>query len=678
MSWTTDLPPAQYLGLQTPAHELQRVVNEVYHAHTVAIDTETTGLIKCESIPLYWSIAWGHQRAMLDAALLPHFKVCFENPHITWPLANAKFDMHMLANVGIHITGKWHDVQVMHSLLFDDKPHALKLIAAHLLGWTWGSFEDQFGKITKEHGPQELIERAAATNLPLLTQYAANDAWGTLKIYEYLCDMLKRERTYSLFTRCPPYIETLWDVFSKVESPYTKVLWKTERRGIKLDKARLEEAKPEAKQKLDDLLREANMILRNEGLLHIFGGAPFNPRSSAHIRALADALNLKPMKYTKGGKTTGPQPSWDADALEAYKHESPIIDLILDYKSCDKLLGTYIEGLAGFLDKNDRIHANFNQSVARTGRLSSSEPNLQNIPKPENDEWKLRAAFITDPGYELICADYSQLEMRLLACAAQEQAMVDVFIRGWDVHAGNAALMFNGNYDDINNSKDLLKEAKKKQLDATQTLDLFESKLPGVCQRAQSYNTDVTTYLSACAGYRGAAKAIGFGLNYGMGPNKLAGDIGCSVEEAKEKIAQYKATYPAVERFMAEAIEEAKASGFAFTILGRRRNIPMIQSNNKGERALGERLAVNTQIQGSAADVTRMAHLNIDTIGLDRDYDCHSVLQVHDELVYEAPVQHVDYCLQVVEHMMASPFAVELLCPLIAEGGRGKNWMEAK
>jgi len=242
MSWNIDLPTAQYVGHQTPPHEIQRIVTEVYHSPVVGIDSETTGLVKWKDIPLYWSIAWGNQRATLHADVLPYFTSCFQNDHITWALANAKYDMHMFANLGHYIRGKWHDIQVMHALLFDDKPHRLKYVAQHILGWTWADFQDQFGKISAKQTPQQLIERAERENFSLLVEYASNDAWGTLKCYEALKAMLEREGTFSLFRDTPPYISTLWDFFVKVEAPFTKTLWKMERRGIKVDRNRFAEA----------------------------------------------------------------------------------------------------------------------------------------------------------------------------------------------------------------------------------------------------------------------------------------------------------------------------------------------------------------------------------------------------------------------------------------------------
>lgn len=1026
MSWNIDLPKAQYIGHQTSADVLQRTINEVYNSEIVGIDSETTGLVKWKDIPLYWSIAWGHQRATVHADMLPYFTPCFQNDKTIWALANAKYDMHMFANLGHYIRGRWHDVQVMHALLFDDKPHKLKYIAQHILNWTWADFQDQFGKISAKQSPQQLIQRAERENFSLLVEYASNDAWGTLKAYEVLRSMLMREATFSLFRDKPPYIETLWDFFCKIEAPYTKTLWKMERRGIKVDRGRFAAARPEAEKKIAEIERDITRL----------AGSTINPNSPVQVAAYANSVGIKPLKWTKGGKSGERKASWDADTLEHYRNDVPVFGLILDHRAYSKLLGTYIIGLHELLDPFDRIHSNFNQDVARcmpagelvltnrgyipvetvkkgdlvlshtgtprkvtatskhapapiykvtldngmtlrtngqhpylsgndwvpaeclglghvvrvygdaehwgvipqwsdyqvsswgrvrttegqilkqttkdkyghlkvtltrngaqdrrkgnrkdisvhrlvaatfsptdsnsnknvlvrhlngiawdnnhcnllfgtvqenikdaqehgtmhgapklskedvdyirrvatlgqaanpasklsyekaqqirelyasgdvgraelarmygvpfqsvdsiikdktwvvpraglsaeelgerfgvsagcirdiwakrrwskeeenaekvpvvvfttatvvsveieepqvtygltvevdhshvtggivthnTGRLSSSDPNLQNIPRPENDHWNLRGAFVTDPGWKVLAADYSQLEMRLLAAAAQEKSMADIFMRGWDIHAGNAALMFDLEYTDVDASKDVLKKIGK--LTPEDALHEAESKLPGIQQRAYAHNVSVEAYLRECAACRSAAKSIGFGLNYGMGPGKLANSLGISVDDAKAKITQYKSTYPAVEAFMAEAVEEGRKYGFAFTIMGRRRNIPMIASSNKGEQALGERLAVNTQIQGSAADVTRMAQVAIDTCGLDRVYGCYNTLQVHDELVFECPAETIMAARDEIEELMAHPFSEDLMCPLVAEAGIGDSWGEAK
>lgn len=662
--WNIELPDTLYLSGESSHDEIQALVNEVSANKVVAIDTETTGLSKWQDIPLYWSLAWGERRATMRADTLPFFRDVFAQQDKWWVLANAKYDNHILGNFGITLAGEWHDVQVMHALLYEDKPHKLKFICKHLLDWTWADFEDTFGKITKNNPPEAVMMKAEQEDMNLLIEYAANDAWGTLKAFYNMKAQLEREFTFSLFNNKPPYINTLWDFFHKIEVPYTKVLWKMERRGIKVNMAQFDKARPEAEKKIKEVEKE---IVKTAGYM-------LNPASPMQLRKyFMEVEKLEPLSYTKGGKTGNRQPQTNEAFLSYYRRESPMADLILTHREYTKLLGTYINGLSDKVDPWDRIHANFNQDVARTGRLSSSDPNLQNIPRPENDHWNLRSAFVTEPGWKMLAADYGQLEMRLLAAASLEESMIDVFRRGWDIHSGNAALMYDVPYEDITAGKKLAKDVG--DIPASELEGEVEKLSAGMSQRG---SFDLVQYIKDCSEHRNDAKSIGFGLNYGMGEGRLAATLGVSREVAAAKIVKYKDTYPAVENFMYEAIEEGRKYGYSFTLMGRRRNIPMIASSRKNEQAMGERLAVNTQIQGSAADVCRMAQINIDAMGLDRDYDCHAVLQVHDELVFECPAEVLHIVKPEIEELMAHPFCVELACPLEAEAGTGDSWGEAK
>lgn len=655
--------------------DLGTIIREVTAEEYVAIDTETTGLVKWQDIPLFFSLAWGrNRRVTLSAEFLPYFLEAFADPNKEWILANAKFDAHMLANVGVVLQGRLNDVQVMHALLYEDKPHKLKFIAQHILGWTWADFQDTFGKIGKKQSARELLEKAARENFPLLVEYAANDAWGTLLIYRELQKQLESSFTHSLFSNIPPYINTMWDYFDKVEVPYTRVLWKQERRGILIDVARLDKARPEAESEINRVGRE---------LVHI-AGRMINLNSPDQMRAyFVEELGLKPLKMTKGGKSGNRQASVDADFLEHYKHDHPACSLALEHREYTKLHGTYLVGIRDLCDPTGRIHSSFNQDIARTGRLSSSDPNLQNIPRPENDRWGMRDAFITLPGWGILALDYSQLEMRLLAAAAMEESMIDIFRRGWDIHQGNASLMFGLPYEHIEFCREVLdKGLKKKKIEPTDLLQIIQQDAQDMLSTIQQrYGLSVDgalAYVRECVKARSDSKNIGFGLNYGMGAGKLSRQINSSLQEAQDKIATYKGTYPAVDKFFKEAVEEGKKYGYSFTVLGRRRNIPMILSHRKDEQALGERLSVNTQIQGSAADVVKMAQLNIDAMDYERKYECHSLLQVHDELVFEAPMEVLEEVRPEIEYLMAHPFCIELSCPLEATGGTGSSWGAAK
>jgi DNA polymerase-1 len=585
----------------------------------------------------------------MNSSTLPFFQAAFEDPEKSWVMANAKYDTHILANVGVNIAGELRDTQVMHALLYEDRPHGLKHMAQHILGWKWSDFQDTFGKISKARGvtAEDVIRRAEAENFNLLVEYAANDAWGTWNVYKKLEQQLTEAVTHSLYTDTWPHINTLWDLFSKIEVPYTKVLWKNERAGIKLDVAYLEKCAPEIKKGIHKLGRE---ITREAGF-------NINPESPQQLRELFfDKMGINPLKQTKGGKTGVRHPSTDKGVLVKLAESHPIAEKILEYRKLSKLYGTYILGLAAAADPNGRIHARFNQDVTRTGRLSSSNPNMQNIPRPDNDAWGLRKAFIPEEGNCIIAGDYKQLEMRLLACAALEQDMIDIFARDWDIHMGNASLMFDIPYEEIEDAKQIEKQVKTGELE----------------------EDAMTPHVTECLQARAAAKAIGFGLNYGMGAKKLAGTLKCSMGEAQQKIKTYRGTYPAVDNFYKEAIEETEKYGYAFTLLGRRRNVPEILSTRKDERHRAERIAVNTQIQGSAADVVKMAQIVCDSAELEERYGCHMLLQIHDELVFECPIETAQEAMEEVRLLMENSLPEPLPVALGVDIGMGNSWMAAK
>lgn len=653
--WNIDVPTSEYYG-PLPLNprgivpgELCSLIRELEQCREIAIDSETTGLVVYEDHVLYWSLAWGNRRCTLHASLLPYFQHIFNDPYRVWIFANAKFDMHMFAQMGVYFAGIVHCTQVMHSLLFEEMSHRLKDMAKHLLGWRWSDFQDTFGKITVNFSPLELIQKAEAENFPLLVEYAANDAWGTLGVYRDLKARLQDAYTHSLFRDIPPYIDTLWDLFTKVEAPYTKVLWKNERNGILIDVEYLARIEPQAKKEIEDL--EIN-ICRQVGWM-------INVRSTPDLRRyFFDQCQMTPKKMTSGGQSGVKTGSVDVDFLTYAAEEMghPVASMILEHRNLTKLYGTYIQGIYGFVDNGHRIHTRFNQDVTRTGRLSSSDPNLQNIPNEERDKWGLRKAFIAPPGYELIVADYNQLEMRLLAAAAREKDMIDIFLRNWDIHMGNASMMMNIPYDEIAEAKKIDKKVKEGSLAAIA----------------------LTARVLECLHARAAAKNIGFGLNYGMGAGKLANDLGISRAEAEYKIQLYKKTYPAVTRFYEEAVALTRRTGYSFTILGRRRNLPNIQSSRKDERARAERQAINCEIQGTAADVMKMAQIMLDKAQLDVRYGCISLLNIHDELIHQCPKETAKIAGEEIKEWMEHPLHIDLDVPLTVAMGRASNWKDAK
>lgn len=692
MAWNVELPPAEYYTLAS-GPKLDALVREITAQKAVAIDTETDGLNLWKSIAHYWSLSWEdggvEKRVALEAATLPRFKDAFADREKTWVFANAKFDMHMLANVGTTFAGKCVDTSVMHALLYEEMPHGLKEMAKHLLGWKWTDFTATFGKVQsgycvcgstkaahKEGGfckksgcPQfhqvttlHVLREMERTNLQLLIEYAANDAYGTWKLYKKLHEQLLAEPTFSLYPDRYPFINTMGDYFYKVEVPFTKVLYTCERNGMKVDRQHLVDISPKIQQQIN-VLRKA--IVQEVGYV-------INPASDQQLREyFFGKLGLKPKKFTKGGKTGVKQPSVDAKFLESIEDDVPAAAMILELKKIEKQYGTYIEEMPSKLDPNDRVHMRLNQDVARTGRLSSSGPNMQNITAGEKDIFGLRKAFIADEDCDLIVADYSQLEMRLLAAASMEERMCDIFRRKWDIHMGNAAMVFNIPYEDMQKAKKADKLAK--------SMGSEEDAVAEVFQLDSTANVkEMVQYVHRCLKARGDVKTIGFGLNYGMKEKSLARRMGCSVEEAIDKMDQYMDAYPAVRTFFEEAVNEVRETGFAFTLLGRRRRLTDIWAPNTFDRYRAERQASNLPIQGTAADVCKMAMILVHEDNLQQKYDCRMQLQVHDELVFQCPKKATKEVIPIIRQWMEHPFPTDLAVELEVEIGSARSWGEAK
>lgn len=493
MAWNIEMPSAVWYTAESGNDRLQTLFNELHTVPVLALDTETTGLNTKKDIPLCWSLAWrdSHDmphRVCLHSDVLPYASNLFKQKDKDWILCNAKYDTHILANVDIYIGGNLRDISVMHALLYEEQPHSLDHMGHTLLGWSW---KDLFAKWDKKQFPNvgDYILHIMNTECTKLVEYASNDAYGTLKIYELLKKELLNAASWSLYNsdyvnahkaemRYPLQIDTLWDYYNQVETPFTKVLWKCERNGVLVDSAYLKGIEVPVRAEL----KEVERALYKEAQM------PLNPNSPMQLRQyFFGKLGLQPKRFTKGGKSGNKQPSVDFDYLQelAEEENNEVAKILMRHRDLSKLLGTYVEGLGEAQDQYGRVHTKFNQDVARTGRLSSSNPNVQNIPRPETDKFRIRKAFVAEPGNTLIVADYEQLEMRLLAWAAGEQDMIDIFLRGWDIHMGNASLVFGKPYEDI---------AKAKKIK--------DGKLPG---------EEFTDYYKECLEDRYAAKAIGFG-----------------------------------------------------------------------------------------------------------------------------------------------------------------------
>lgn len=707
MTWNINLPDAEWYTLSSEG--LDGLIREINDQEVVAIDTETTGLKVWQDKTLFWSLSWGdHRRICMPADTLHCFEDAFADEGKRWVFANAKFDMHMLANGGEHvagvtIAGECVDTAVMHALLYEEESHALKDMAKKVLGWRWTDFFDTFKPLmvpdhdpnkprkklkaggfsrpTRRESVREMLIRCYETDLPRLVDYASNDAYGTLRLYEKLKDELEKTAVYSLY---PEWMPTMAHIFFLTEVPFTKVLWQCERNGVYVDRPYLQNLRGPMQTEHERLSREMQLLwaekvrasAKAEGRVLQPHELIFNPNSVDQLRRyFVEFEGLRPIMFTKGGKSGVKQASVDKGFLEHYEHDSEMAACVLKDRKLTKLIGTYIDGADEHLDPEGRIHTRFNQDVARTGRLSSSSPNLQNIPTPEKDKYKLRGAFQATPGKDtvLIVGDYEQLEMRLLACATVTdmnpegaKEMIQIFLDGKDIHMGNAAMVFGPIVKREHGwdlTYDFLKEAKK--VDGK----VKSGELPPEARTARH---------AIALEKRNHIKSVGFGMNYGMKENKLARQLGISREEAKSIIDAYLATYPAVQGFYDSAIAETQQTGFSFTLLGRRRFHPGIRSHNTMDRWSEERKAVNCQIQGTAADAVRLAMLNISKARLDLKYGCKMLLQIHDELMFECPRSTAEAAMAEIKELMEHPFPTDLKVPLNVSIGIGPAWDKAK
>ena len=630
--WNTGIPNAEWFDKDSPG--LPEFIREVADQRQIAIDTETTGLNVWKDLPLFWSISWGHRRVCLPADTLPLFHEAFANEKTHWYFANAKYDMHILANYGIHPRGSLVDIQVMHALLYDDKPHGLKYIAKEVLGWRWSDFSDTF-KIGPGRTYQDELMSAYHTDRSRLVEYAANDAYGTMQAGLVLNSELERTVTFGGY----PYLyNTLGDIFWKTEVPFTRVLYKMEREGVLLDLDYLQSVGDPIDTRRTEIEKE---WFRMNGPLNISSTADL-------IKVLIDKEGLAPLKWTKGGASGIRKPCMDEEFLTAVAHKSHSAKLALEVRSLTKMKTNFIDGMRKFADPEGRVHARFNQDTARTGRLSCSAPPLQTIPNPEADEFKIRKGFRAKKGNKLICRDFEALEMRVLAAQSGEPDMMQVFANGWDIHMGNAAMVFGVPYEDIAKAK---KKAK----------------------------SELTDYDKECLEYRRRIKVVGFGLNYGMKEKLLAANLGSSVEHAVEIMNKYLNRYPAVKRFYARAIETTRASGgYAFSLIGRRRHLPNIDSHLDFERFRAERQASNMEVQGTAADIVRLAMLAIDEVGIEQRYGAKMVLQVHDELLFECPEETAEEANEEIKLWMSNSLPEDSEVKFTTSGSITDNWADAK
>jgi DNA polymerase-1 len=590
--------------------QFQHWLNRLQRADLFAFDTETTSLdyskaqlvgvsfaidpYKAAYVPLAHDYP-GAPDQLDRAAVLEQLRPLLEDPNKAKLGQNLKYDMHVLANYGIALKGIAHDTMLESYVLNSTATrHNMDDLAKKYLDVDTIRYEDVTGKGAKQIPFQEVaIEQAAP--------YAAEDADITLRLHRTL--LPKLEQQPSLFT-----------LYSEIEIPLISVLARIERNGVLIDTEML------ARQSLE----LASQIISIEHHAHDLAGHAFNLGSPKQIQEiLYDRLKLPVVKKTPKG-----QPCTDESVLQELAVDYPLPRLILEHRSLSKLKSTYIDKLPQQVDDGTgRIHTSYHQAVAATGRLSSTDPNLQNIPIRSEEGRKIRKAFIAPKGYKIVAADYSQIELRIMAHLSGDAGLLKAFTYGEDVHRATAAEVFGVAPDQVTN-------------------DL-----------------------------RRSAKAINFGLIYGMSSYGLAQQLGLSRNQAQTYIDLYFARYPSVKEFMDTIRTLAREQGYVETLFGRRLYLPDINSRNASQRQYAERTAINAPMQGTAADIIKRAMIAVDRWLQQDKPDAKMIMQVHDELVFEIAEDQLDECATLIRNIMES--AAKLRVPLLVDIGVGDNWDEA-
>lgn len=592
-----------YQYIDTP--KAQRILlDNLLKQKAVCFDTETTSLNELEAeligmsfsykkgLAYYIPISENQEEAQQTIEL---FRPFFEAENILKIAHNLKYDAKVLQNYNIDIKGKIFDTMIAHYLLNPDGRHGMDYLSEMYLDYKPVSIESLIGK----KGKNQLTLREV--DIETQTAYASEDADVTFQLYELFAPQLGKENLEKLFYN--------------VEMPLMRVLAKIELTGVKLDNNWLA-------QESIDLENDLRIL---EAKIFELSGENFNMNSPKQLgEILFDKMQLDP----KAKKTKTGQYATSEDVLQKLSSKHEIIASILEYRTLQKLKSTYVDALPSQIDvKDNRVHTTFAQTVAATGRLASVNPNLQNIPIRTLRGQQIRGAFVSDEGKKIISADYSQIELRLIAEISGEQNMINAFQNDEDIHVSTAAKLF-----DIP-----LEEVTKTQ--------------------------------------RGQAKTVNFGIIYGQGAFALAEQTGLSRTEAKKMIDSYYESYPRLKEYMAEQVKKAQDLGYVQTILGRKRHLKDINSSNFVVKAHAERNAVNAPIQGSAADIIKLAMIKIDEELENQNLQTKMLLQVHDELLFEAPIDEVDVAMSLIKKEMESAFVTTV--PLLVEVGVGNNWLEA-
>ncbi|RHR78080.1 DNA polymerase I [Bacteroides sp. AF16-49] len=570
----------------------------------LSLDTETTGTdpITAELVGMSFSYAENQAYYVPVPAnreeaikIVNAFRPVFENEKSIKVGQNIKYDLLMLQNYGVELKGKLFDTMVAHYVLQPELRHGMDYLAEIYLKYDTIKIEELIGSKGKNQGNMRDLAPEQ------VYKYACEDADVTLKLKNILEDELRKNGAE--------------DLFYNIEMPLVPVLAYMERNGVRLDTGALQQSSEHFTKKMNEIEQE----------IYALAGVEFNISSPKQV---GEILFEKLKIIEKAKKTKSGQYSTSEEVLESLRGKHPVIEKILDYRGLKKLLSTYIDALPLLINpKTGKIHTSFNQTITATGRLSSSNPNLQNIPIRDENGKEIRKAFIPEDGCLFFSADYSQIELRIMAHLSEDKNMIDAFLSGYDIHAATAAKVYKIDINDVTREQ------------------------------------------------RSKAKTANFGIIYGISVFGLAERMGVDRKEAKELIDGYFETYPDVKRYMDKSIEVARENGYVETIFHRKRFLPDINSRNAIVRGYAERNAINAPIQGSAADIIKVAMIRIYERFKRENIKSKMILQVHDELNFSVYPEEKEMVGRIVIEEIENAYKMHV--PLKADCGWGTNWLEA-
>ena len=580
------------------------IIQKLLTAEILSIDTETTNTEPMEAELVGMSFSDAENRAYYvpvpanreeATRIVQQFRPLYENEQTLKVGQNIKYDIIVLQNYGVHVRGPLFDTMLAHYVLQPELRHNMDYLAEIYLHYRTIHIDELIGARGKNQKSMRDLPPEA------VYRYACEDADVTLKLKNVLEQELKTQGAEHLFR--------------EIEMPLVPVLVNLESNGVRIDTEALSQSSKHFTARLQTIEQE----------IYTLAGETFNISSAKQVgEVLFDRLKI----VEKAKKTKTGQYVTSEEVLQGYRHKHPVIGKILDYRGLKKLLSTYIDALPQLINpRTGHIHTSFNQAVTATGRLSSSNPNLQNIPIRDEDGKEIRKAFIPDKGCLFFSADYSQIELRIMAHLSGDPNMIEAFTGGHDIHAATAAKIYKVDIADV-------------------TSDM-----------------------------RRKAKTANFGIIYGISVFGLAERMDVSRQEAKELIDGYFATYPQVKAYMERSIEVARKQGYVETIFHRKRFLPDINSHNAVVRGYAERNAINAPIQGSAADIIKVAMARIQQRFTSNNLKAKMILQVHDELNFSVPEAEKELVQKIVIEEMENAYPMQV--PLKADCGWGKNWLEA-